>query len=76
MVPKERLMAALHREKPDGLPISVHQWQDNHLKHYPNGISALEAFQRFGMDAQIQYFSDVGQTTLVDYDFNKFSTPQ
>jgi hypothetical protein len=75
MVPKERLMAALHREKPDRVPISVHQRQDNHLKFYLNGISALEAFQKFGMDAQIQYFGDVRQTALVDYDLSKFSTP-
>jgi uroporphyrinogen-III decarboxylase len=76
MVPKERLITALQKGKPDRLPISVHQWQDYHLKYYLNGISALEAFQKFGMDAQIQYFGDVGQTALVDYDFNKFSTPE
>ena len=76
MVPKERLMTALHKGKPDRLPISVHQWQAYHLKYYLNGISALEAFQKFGMDAQIQYFGDVGQSALVDYDFTKFSTPE
>ena len=76
VVPKERLMTALHKGKPDRLPISVHQWQAYHLKYYLNGISALEAFQKFGMDAQIQYFGDVGQSALVDYDFTKFSTPQ
>jgi len=32
MVPKERLMTALQKDKPDRLPISVHQWQDYHLK--------------------------------------------
>jgi hypothetical protein len=66
---KERLMTALHKGKPDRLPISVHQWQAYHLKYFLNGISALEAFQKFGMDAQIQYFGDVGQSALVDYDF-------
>ena len=76
MVPKERLMTALHKGKPDRLPISVHQWQAYHLKYYLNGISALEAFQKFGMDAQIQYFGDVGQSALVDYDFTKFSSPE
>ena len=75
MVPKERLMTALHRGKPDRLPISVHQWQPYHLKYYLDGISALQAFQKFGMDAQIQYFGDVGQSALVDYDFTKFCTP-
>jgi hypothetical protein len=69
-------MIALHRGKPDRLPITVHQWQDYHLKYYVDGASALEAFQRFGMDAQIQYFGDVGQSALVDYDFTKFCTPE
>ena len=55
----------------------MHQWQAFHLDNYLNGISALEAFQKFGMDAQIQYFGDVGQTALVDCDFAKHpSTPQ
>ncbi len=66
MVPKERLMTALCKEKPDRLPVSVHQWQAFHLDNYLNGISALEAFQKFGMDAQIQYFGDDGQTALVE----------
>jgi uroporphyrinogen-III decarboxylase len=64
---KERIMTALHKGKPDRLPISVHQWQDYHLNYYLNGISALQAFQKFGMDAQIQYFGDVGQSALVDF---------
>ena len=75
MVPKERLMTALRRGKPDRLPISVHQWQAYHLNCYLGGISPLQAFQKFGMDAQIQYFGDVGQSALLDYDFTKFSTP-
>jgi len=76
MVSKERLMSALRKEKPDRLPITVHQWQAFHLDNYLNGISALEAFQKFGMDAQIQYFGDVGQTALVDCDFTKHSTAE
>lgn len=76
MVPKERLMTALHKGKPDRLPISVHQWQDYHLKYYLNGISALEAFQKFGMDAQIQYFGDTARTMMSEYDYNKYSTPE
>ena len=31
MTSKERLMCALHREKPDRLPVTVHQWQGYHL---------------------------------------------
>jgi len=53
-----------------------HQWQQYHLDTYLDGISALEAFQRFGMDAQIQYFQLMGQFWLVDADFAKFSKPQ
>jgi hypothetical protein len=58
------------------LPISVHQWQDYYLKYYLNGVSALEAFQKFGMDAQIQYFGDTAQTMMSEYDSNTYSTPE
>jgi len=73
---KERLMCALNREKPDRLPVSVHQWQGYHLDKYLNGISDVEAFRRFGMDGQMQYFEDMGQFWLVDSDYSKASTPQ
>lgn len=76
MTSKERMMCALHREKPDRLPVTVHQWQGYHLETYLQGASPLEAFQHFGMDAAIQYFADMGQFWLVDADFSKFSTPQ
>jgi uroporphyrinogen decarboxylase len=75
MTSKERLMVALSKEKPDRLPVTVHQWQGYHLQEYLNGISDLEAFQKFGMDASIQYFADMGQFWLVNADFSKFSTP-
>ena len=73
---KERLMCALNREKPDRLPVSVHQWQGYHLDTYLDGISDVEAFKRFGMDGQIQYFEDMGQFWLVDADYTKASTPE
>ncbi|HNT87087.1 MAG TPA: uroporphyrinogen decarboxylase family protein, partial [Candidatus Hydrogenedentes bacterium] len=66
----------LRRGRPDRLPVSVHQWQGYHLDTYLGGISDLEAFARFGMDAQIQYFQDMGQFWLVDADYTKFSTAQ
>ena len=72
---KERMLLAINREKPDRLPVTVHQWQGYHLDTYMNGISPLEAFQKVGMDAAIQYFPDMGQFWLVDADFTKFSTP-
>ncbi|MCF7937665.1 MAG: uroporphyrinogen decarboxylase family protein [Spirochaetales bacterium] len=73
---KERLLAALHREKPDRLPATIHQWQGYHLDTYMGGISDLEAFEEVGLDAQIQYFADMGQFWLVDADFTKINTPQ
>lgn len=74
MTSKERMMRALRGEKPDRLPVSVHQWQGYHLDEYLGGISALDAFGRFGMDAQIQYFEEMGQFWLVNADFEKAST--
>ncbi|NUQ60920.1 MAG: hypothetical protein HUU20_00420 [Pirellulales bacterium] len=74
MTSKERMLTALKREKPDRLPVSVHQWQQYHLDRFLGGITPLEAFQRFRMDAQIQYFESMGQFWLVDADFSRFST--
>lgn len=74
MTSKERLMLAINGEKPDRLPVSVHQWQGFHLDEYMNGMSDLEAFQKIGMDAQIQYFEDMAQFWLVDADSSKLNT--
>ena len=74
MTSKERLMCALGRGKADRLPVSVHQWQGYHLDTYLDGISDLDAFQRFGMDAQIQYFEEMGQFWIPDADFMKVAT--
>ncbi len=74
MTSRDRMLAALHREIPDRLPVSVHQWQQYHLDRFLGGITPLEAFERFGMDAQIQYFESMGQFWLVDADFARFST--
>jgi uroporphyrinogen decarboxylase len=76
MTSKERMMCALHREKPDRLPVTVHQWQGYHLDKYLGGASPLQAFLHFGMDAAVQYFEDMGQFWLVNADFAKFSTPE
>ena len=74
MTSKDRLMTAIHREKPDRLPATIHQWQGYHLEEYMDGISDLEAFQRVGLDAQIQYFEEMAQFWLVDADFTKLNT--
>ena len=75
MTSKQRMLRALAREKPDRLPVTVHQWQNYHLDTFLGGISDLEAFRMFGLDASIQYFQDMGQFWLTDADFTKFSTP-
>jgi uroporphyrinogen-III decarboxylase len=74
MTSKDRLMIALDRGKPDRMPVSVHQWQGYHLDVHMGGISALAAFEKMGMDAQIQYFQDMGQFWLVDADFTRLNT--
>lgn len=51
MTGKERMMRALRREVPDRVPATVHQWQPYHLHKYLDGIDALCAFRRFGLDA-------------------------
>ena len=70
------MLIALHRGKPDRLPVTVHQWQQYHLDTYLGGMEPLEAFRIVGMDASIQYFADMGQFWLPDADSTKFSTPQ
>jgi uroporphyrinogen-III decarboxylase len=72
---KERMMLAIAGEKPDRLPVTVHQWQGYHLDQYLDGRTPLQAFKKIGMDAAIQYFADMGQFWLVDADYSKFSTP-
>ncbi len=61
MTSKERMMLALSREKPDRLPVTVHQWQGYHLDNYMGGVDDLTAFEQTGMDAAIQYFEAMGQ---------------
>ena len=66
MTSKERMTLALCREKPDRLPVTVHQWQGWHLDTHMGGISVLDAFRATGMDAAIQYFAAMGQFWLPD----------
>lgn len=55
MTSKERILRALALEKPDRLPVTVHQWQKYHLDTEMGGIDALDAFKITGLDASIQY---------------------
>jgi hypothetical protein len=70
------MVCALRKEKPDRLPATVHQWQKYHLDTRLGGISDLEAFGLFGLDAAIQFFQDMGQFWVAGADFTKFSTPE
>lgn len=56
MTSKERMMTALRREKPDRLPVTIHQWQKYHLDTFMNGMSDLQANRAVGLDASITYF--------------------
>jgi uroporphyrinogen-III decarboxylase len=55
MTPKQRLLCALRRGKPDRVPATVHQWQPYHLTKYLDGMDALAAFRHFDLDASIAY---------------------
>jgi uroporphyrinogen-III decarboxylase len=61
MTSKERLLRAINLEKPDRLPVTIHQWQQYHLDKYMGGIDTLTAFKQVGLDAAIQYFEAMGQ---------------
>ena len=75
MTPKQRMLAALNREKPDRLPVSIHQWQPYHLEEYMDGMDALGAFKTTGMDAQIQYFEAMGQFWIPQAEKFALQTP-
>lgn len=53
MTSRERMLTALEMGIPDRLPVTIHQWQDYHLKTYMGGMSDLEAFRAVGLDAAI-----------------------
>ena len=75
MTSKERMLRALAREKPDRLPITVHQWQQYHLDTYLGGIDALAAFKTCGLDASIQYFEAMGQFWIPNAEQYLLQTP-
>jgi len=53
MSSKERILTALAGGIPERVPASVHEWQPFHLNRYLGGITDLEAFRRFGLDAML-----------------------
>ena len=56
MTSKERMLLAIHKQTPDRLPVTIHQWQDYHLNTYMGGMTALEAFTACGLDAALNYY--------------------
>lgn len=72
---KERMMLALQKEKPDHVPVTIHQWQKYHLDIYMGGIDPLSAFKSVGMDASIQYFEAMGQFWIPDAEKFIVQTP-
>ena len=76
MTSKERMMRALNREKPDRLPVTIHQWQGWHLDKYMGGMSALQACQTCGLDAALQYFEAMGQFWIPNAERFAVSTPE
>ncbi|GAB4338030.1 MAG: hypothetical protein Kow0099_11750 [Candidatus Abyssubacteria bacterium] len=76
MTPRERLLCALHKGKPDRLPVSIHQWQRYHLDTHLGGIAELEAFRKFGLDAQVQFHQGMGQFWLVDGQVTMIVSPE
>lgn len=76
MTSKERMMRALKKEKPDRVPVTVHQWQQFHLDTYMDGMTPLEACKYVGMDAAIQYFEAMGQFWVPDAEKYIVRTPQ
>ena len=53
MTPRERMLTALDMGKPDRLPGTIHQFQPYYLEKHLGGISDIEAFEKFDMDAAI-----------------------
>ena len=76
MTSKERMLRALRREKPDRLPVTIHQWQQYHLDHYMESMDVLRAFKATGMDAAIQYFEAMGQFWIPNAERYITQTPQ
>jgi hypothetical protein len=47
------MMTAVRKGKPDRLPITIHQWQEYHLKNIMKTTDEVEAFRSTGLDAAV-----------------------
>jgi uroporphyrinogen-III decarboxylase len=64
MTSRERMLTALEMGIPDRVPVTIHQWQDYHLKTFMGGVSDIEAFRAVGLDAAITIWdANEGKTT-------------
>lgn len=69
-------MRALACERPDRLPVTIHQWQQYHLDTRMGGMDALAAFEYCGLDASIQHFEAMGQFWVPNAEKHVVSTPE
>jgi uroporphyrinogen-III decarboxylase len=76
MTSKERMVRALTGQKPDRVPVTIHQWQQYHLDTYLGGVDALTAFKQTGLDAAIQYFEAMGQFWIPNAEQYIVQTPE
>lgn len=53
MTSRDRLLTALNNGRPDRLPCQVHGWMDYYLNTYLNGMDWYQAYDYFGMDAEV-----------------------
>lgn len=63
MTSEERKVLALQKQKPDRLPVILHQWPTCHLQKFTDGMSELEAFVFCGMDATVTFGKDINLQT-------------
>jgi uroporphyrinogen-III decarboxylase len=58
------MLTALEMGIPDRVPVTIHQWQDYHLKTFMGGVSDIDAFRAVGLDAAITIWdANEGKTT-------------
>jgi hypothetical protein len=72
MTSKERMLAAIEGKMPDRLPVTTHHLMPYFLDVYMDGISELEFFEHFGMDAYVwtvSYRSESGQAWLDEHGY-------
>lgn len=64
MTSRERMLTALGKGIPDRVPVTIHQWQNYHLKTFMGGASDIDAFRAVGLDAAITLWDvNEGKTT-------------